>query len=103
MIAALAIGVLWLIGPVQIVVIPLIDRAAARRPAGAGVERCCASCGCHRSLATLLVLIGGLAAVGGTLTLVVNQFIDGWPELVKSASRAASTDPALAAGPGRCT
>ncbi len=40
-----------------------------------------------RSLATFLVLIGGLAAVGGTLTLVINQFIDGVPELTENATK----------------
>jgi predicted PurR-regulated permease PerM len=39
-----------------------------------------------RSLATALVLITGLAAVVGTLTLVVNQFISGLPELSKNAT-----------------
>ncbi|BCY15221.1 AI-2E family transporter [Actinoplanes sp. L3-i22] len=39
-----------------------------------------------RSLATFLVLIGGLGAVAGTLTLVVNQFIDGVPQLTEKAS-----------------
>ena len=38
------------------------------------------------SLATFLVLVLGLAAVGGTLTLVVNQFIDGLPSLTENAS-----------------
>jgi predicted PurR-regulated permease PerM len=38
------------------------------------------------SLATFLVLIGGLAAVAGTLTLVVSQFIDGLPNLIENAS-----------------
>ncbi|BCJ43179.1 AI-2E family transporter [Actinoplanes ianthinogenes] len=39
-----------------------------------------------RSLATFLVLVGGLGAVVGTLTLVVNQFIDGVPQLTEKAS-----------------
>jgi putative heme transporter len=39
-----------------------------------------------RSLATFLVLICGLAAVAGTLTLVVNQFVDGLPNLTDKAS-----------------
>lgn len=38
-----------------------------------------------RSLATGVVLVGGLAAVVGTLTLVVNEFIDGVPELSRKA------------------
>jgi predicted PurR-regulated permease PerM len=39
-----------------------------------------------RSLATAVVLVGGLAAVIGTLTLVVNEFIQGAPELSKKSS-----------------
>ncbi|AGL21286.1 hypothetical protein L083_7776 [Actinoplanes sp. N902-109] len=38
------------------------------------------------SLATFLVLVGGIAAVAGTLTLVVNQFIDGLPELTAKST-----------------
>ena len=38
------------------------------------------------SLATFLVLIGGIAAVAGTLTLVINQFVEGVPELTTKAS-----------------
>jgi putative heme transporter len=37
------------------------------------------------SLATFLVLICGIAAVAGTLTLVVNQFVDGVGELTDKA------------------
>jgi predicted PurR-regulated permease PerM len=40
-----------------------------------------------RSLATFLVLVGGIAAVAGTLTLVVNQFMDGLPQLTNNASQ----------------
>jgi predicted PurR-regulated permease PerM len=39
-----------------------------------------------RSLATFLVMICGLAAVAGTLTLVVSQFVDGLPQLTSNAS-----------------
>ncbi|MFI7596875.1 AI-2E family transporter [Actinoplanes sp. NPDC049681] len=38
------------------------------------------------SLATFLVLICGIGAVAGTLTLVVNQFVDGLPQLTDKAS-----------------
>ena len=38
-----------------------------------------------RSLATALVLVAGLAAVGGTLTLVINQFVEGIPDLTDNA------------------
>ncbi|MFI5895330.1 AI-2E family transporter [Actinoplanes sp. NPDC051513] len=39
-----------------------------------------------RSLATFLVLICGIAAVAGTLTLVITQFVDGVGELTQKAS-----------------
>lgn len=39
-----------------------------------------------RSLATAVVLVGGLAAVVGTLTAVVNEFIDGVPQLTENTS-----------------
>ena len=39
------------------------------------------------SLATFLVLIGGIGAVAGTLTLVINQFIAGLPELTEKTSQ----------------
>ena len=39
-----------------------------------------------RSLATFLVLICGIGAVAGTLTLVINQFIAGLPELTDKTS-----------------
>lgn len=41
----------------------------------------------NRSLGTLIVLVGGLGVVGGTLTLVVNQLIDGLPNMVNSAEQ----------------
>ena len=39
-----------------------------------------------RSLATFLVLVCGIAAVAGTLTLVISQFVDGVPELTQKTS-----------------
>ncbi|WP_422772066.1 AI-2E family transporter [Plantactinospora sp. WMMC1484] len=40
-----------------------------------------------RSLATAVVLVAGVAAVVGTLTLVVNEFIQGVPHLSRDATR----------------
>lgn len=37
--------------------------------------------GVPRTLATVVVLVGGLAAVGGILTLVITTVIQGWPQL----------------------
>jgi putative heme transporter len=40
-----------------------------------------------RSLATAVVLVAGLAAVVGTITAVVNQFINGLPDLSQNVTR----------------
>ncbi|WP_328462844.1 AI-2E family transporter [Actinoplanes sp. NBC_00393] len=78
-------ALLRLIGIVSIVVIPLaiaLLLSALLGPAVGWLLRLHVP----RSFATFLVLIGGLAAVAGTLTLVVNQFIDGVPQLTENAS-----------------
>lgn len=52
------------------------------------------------SLATALVLVTGLAAVVGTLTLVINQFVAGAPDLADNARRGISQIQGwLATGP----
>ncbi len=40
-----------------------------------------------RSLATFLVLICGIGVIAGTLTLVINQFVDGLPELTSKTTQ----------------
>jgi predicted PurR-regulated permease PerM len=40
-----------------------------------------------RSLATFLVLICGIGVIAGTLTLVINQFLDGLPELTSKTTQ----------------
>jgi predicted PurR-regulated permease PerM len=79
-VAIVLLGLLWLVGKLAIVVIPLaiaLLLAALLGPAVGRLRRL----GLPRLLATVIVVIGGLAAVVGTLTLVVNAFIDGLPEL----------------------
>jgi predicted PurR-regulated permease PerM len=44
--------------------------------------------GVRRAWATAIVLIGGLAAVGGLLTFVITQFVDGLPALRDQVSEA---------------
>jgi putative heme transporter len=76
--------VLKLIGILTIVVIPLtiaLLLAALLAPAVARLRRL----GVPRTLATAIVVVGGLAAVVGTLTLVINAFIDGLPQLRDNA------------------
>lgn len=73
-------AVLRLIGTVRVVVIPLLIAlllSALLSPAVSWLLRA----RFPRSLATAVVLIGGVAAVVGTLTLVVNEFIRGLPQL----------------------
>ena len=73
------------IGTISIVVIPLaiaLLLSALLAPAVGWMRRL----RLPPSLATFVVLICGLAAVAGTLTLVINQFIDGLPKLTDNAS-----------------
>ncbi|MFC7550837.1 AI-2E family transporter [Plantactinospora sp. GCM10030261] len=74
-----------LVGRIQVVVIPLavaLLLSALLAPAVGWLLRA----RFPRSLATAVVLIGGLAAVIGTLTAVVNEFIAGVPELSSKAT-----------------
>jgi putative heme transporter len=78
-------ALLWFVSTVRLVFIPLaiaLLLSALLAPAVGWLLRARVP----RSLATFLVLVGGLAAVAGTLTLVVTEFIDGAPELSRSAS-----------------
>jgi predicted PurR-regulated permease PerM len=78
-------ALLRLIGVISIVVVPLaiaLLLSALLSPAVAWLLKA----RMPRSLATFLVLICGLGAVAGTLTLVINQFLDGLPELTQKTS-----------------
>jgi predicted PurR-regulated permease PerM len=87
----IVVGVLgWVllrfVGIISIVVIPLaiaLLLSALLAPAVGWLRRL----RLPPSLATFLVLICGIAAVAGTLTLVVNQFVEGVPELTENATR----------------
>ncbi|MCA2213641.1 AI-2E family transporter [Jidongwangia harbinensis] len=78
-------ALLRFIGNVRIVVIPLaiaLLLSALLAPAVGWLLKL----RFPRSLATFLVLIGGLGGVAGTLTLVVSQFVDSLRELTDNAS-----------------
>ncbi|GAB3863077.1 AI-2E family transporter [Micromonospora andamanensis] len=78
-------ALLRVFGAIRVVIVPLLVAlllAALLAPAVGWLLRA----RFPRTLATAVVLIGGLAAVVGTLTLVVNEFIRGLPELSSSAS-----------------
>lgn len=77
------LALLWLVQRFMLLVAPLMIGlllAGLLMPAQRGLLRL----GLNRSLAALLVVVAGLAAVGGTLTLVVNAFIAGLDEMVTS-------------------
>lgn len=83
-IALVAWGIFYLIGKLTIVVIPLaiaLLLAALLSPAVGWLRQAKVP----PSLATTVVLIGGIAAVVGTLTLVINSFINGLPGLTVKA------------------
>ncbi|MEU3454007.1 AI-2E family transporter [Micromonospora sp. NPDC006766] len=87
----IAIGIVaWallnIVGTIRIVIIPLaiaLLLSALLAPAVGWLLKA----RFPRSLATGVVLVGGLAAVVGTLTLVVNEFIAGLPELSDKSSQ----------------
>lgn len=56
--------------------------------------------GVHRGLAVFLLLLGGLAVLAGLLSFVIDQFIDGVPELVEQVTQVInSTQHWLVEGP----
>ncbi|GAA5157793.1 MULTISPECIES: AI-2E family transporter [Amycolatopsis] len=80
-IAALYV-VVWLIGRLSVVVIPVsiaLLLAALMAPAVSHLV----TIRVPRGLATALVLVGGLAILGGLLAFVIIQFTDGLPQLQK--------------------
>lgn len=79
-------GFLKLVGTLTIVVIPVLIALLLTALLGPAVGRL-REARVPRSLATTIVLVGGLAAVVGTLTLVVNAFIDGLPKLTENAEQ----------------
>ncbi|WFE37087.1 AI-2E family transporter [Micromonospora sp. WMMD998] len=79
-------ALLRIVGTISIVIIPLtvaLLLSALLAPAVGWLLKA----RFPRSLATGVVLVGGLAAVVGTLTLVVNEFIQGVPELSEKSSQ----------------
>lgn len=84
-VGVVGVVLLHFIGVISVVVIPLLIAlllSALLSPAVSWLLRL----RLPPSLATFLVLICGLGAVAGTLTLVVNQFVDGLPELTNNAT-----------------
>jgi len=85
-IGAGALAVLWLVGRLSQVLIPLsiaLLLSALLAPMVGTLNRLIRL---PRSLATGLVMVAGLAAVAGTLVLVITQFVGGFPALSDKAT-----------------
>jgi predicted PurR-regulated permease PerM len=80
------VAVLWLIKRLEIIVVPVALAtmlAALLMPAVDFLDRR----GAPRGGAVALVLLSGIAVVGGILTFVVSQFIEGMPALGEQVTR----------------
>jgi predicted PurR-regulated permease PerM len=78
--------ILWIIGKLSTVVIPLaiaLLLSALLSPMANALRRWVRL---PRSLAAFITLLTGLALVAGTLTLVITQFVAGFPALSQKAS-----------------
>jgi len=79
------VALLWVIKKIEILVVPVALAtmlAALLLPVVDFLDRR----GAPRGAAVALVLLGGIAVVGGILTFVVSQFIEGAPALVQQVS-----------------
>jgi predicted PurR-regulated permease PerM len=83
---AAVIALLWMVKHLELIIVPVALAtmlAALLLPAVDFLDRR----GAPRGLAVALMLLTGLAAVGGILAFVINQFINGAPALVEQVSR----------------
>jgi putative heme transporter len=81
-----AVAVLWVIGKLEIVVVPVLLAliiSALLVPAVDWIDRR----GFPRGAAVALVLLVGFAILGGILAFVIIQFIDGLPDLTEQVTR----------------
>jgi predicted PurR-regulated permease PerM len=93
------LGVLLVVAKLQLVVVPLVIAvllSALLSPLIGLLLRA----KLPRTLATTIVMIGGIAAVAGVLTLVINQIVDGFPQLsVKAQDGLKQIQDSLKSGP----
>jgi putative heme transporter len=84
-IIAFAVALLWVIARLEVIVVPValaLMLTALMIPAVDFLDRR----GAPRGGAVALVLLGGVAIVGGMLTFVVSQFVTGLPGLVEQVT-----------------
>ncbi|MFL6123286.1 AI-2E family transporter [Actinophytocola sp.] len=83
-IAALYV-LIWLAGYFSHIMVPIAIALLLAALMAPGVERL-VKLGVPRGLSAFLVLVAGIAVVGGLLTFVIIQFIDGLPQLQQQVS-----------------
>ena len=89
-ILALAVALLWVIRRLELIVVPIalaLMLTALMIPAVDFLDRR----GAPRGGAVALVLLTGIAIVGGLLTFVVSQFVTGLPGLVEQVTQSIET------------
>src|SRR5262245_46893533 len=84
LLVAAGLAMIWVLARLQLVVVPLII-ALLLSALLAPLARLLWRRGLPRSLATTIVVVGGIATLIGVLTLVVNQFVVGAPALSAKA------------------
>jgi predicted PurR-regulated permease PerM len=88
-IAALYV-LIWLAGYFSTVIIPLAIALLLAALMAPGVEKL-VEWRVPKALATAIVLVGGLAVLGGVLTFVISQFASGLPDLQKQVGDSLDT------------
>lgn len=98
-ILAAAVALLWVVKKLEVIVVPVLLAlmlSALLVPAVDWMDRK----GLPRGGAVTLVMLGGFAFLGGILSFVIIQFIDGLPDLTKQVERSIdSTRKWLIEGP----
>jgi predicted PurR-regulated permease PerM len=84
-VAAAAAVLLYVVGMLKQVVVPVAISLLLSALLAPLVGFLRQRAGLHRSLATAITMIGGLAVVAGVLTLVVSEFVNSWGELSQQA------------------
>jgi predicted PurR-regulated permease PerM len=84
-VAAAAVAVLWVVGRLHQVLVPIAISLLLSALLGPVVGYLRRRFRMHRSLATAIVMIGGFIVVAGTLTLVITQFVNSFGKLSNDA------------------
>lgn len=85
-IAAVIVALLWVVGQLKVIVVPValaVIGSALLLPAVDRLE----TWRLPRGAAVALVLLGALSVFGGIMTFVVSQFISGLPDLTEQVTR----------------